>query len=205
MKAFAQSIVVQGDFVMEKKVEYEVSNVEAGGIGIQVVNGNADAQAELATDKSHVAEADMAEAKPPHARGPRKQYLFIEGDASWEEKGRQRHTWKENSVVRRRERDSFLQYLSNHKLGNRELTCTQGDTLNDTVACFLVEWQRRGLIAQDFAGTSVWRFLTEECGIKSAVTPKAYGKEIKKWVAKKLYSATNLAQIEDFMKKPLAE
>ena len=32
-------INVQGDFVMKKEVQYEVNNVEAGGIGIQVVNG----------------------------------------------------------------------------------------------------------------------------------------------------------------------
>lgn len=33
-------ITVAGDFVMNKNVEYEVNNVEAGGIGIQIVNGN---------------------------------------------------------------------------------------------------------------------------------------------------------------------
>lgn len=199
MKAFAQGITVQGDFVMEKKVEYEVNNVEAGGIGIQVVNGKEDQKPEIEQ------EASSEKTEKPLPRGPRKQYLFIEGDASWEEQGKQRNPSKENAVVRRNERDRFKKYISNHKLGNRELTCTQGDTLNDTVACFLVEWQRRGLIAQDFAGTAVWRFLTEECGIKSTVTAKAYGKEIKEWVAKKQYSATNWAQIEDFMKKPLAE
>lgn len=32
------TINVQGDFVMEKHVEHEVGNVEAGGIGIQIVN-----------------------------------------------------------------------------------------------------------------------------------------------------------------------
>lgn len=32
-------INVQGDFVMNKHVEYEVNNVEEGGIGIQIVNG----------------------------------------------------------------------------------------------------------------------------------------------------------------------
>lgn len=32
-------ITVAGDFVLEKHVEYEVNNVEAGGIGIQIVNG----------------------------------------------------------------------------------------------------------------------------------------------------------------------
>ena len=32
-------INVAGDLVVEKKVEYEVNNVENGGIGIQIVNG----------------------------------------------------------------------------------------------------------------------------------------------------------------------
>jgi hypothetical protein len=33
-------ITVQGDLVLEKKVEYEIGNVESGGIGIQINNGN---------------------------------------------------------------------------------------------------------------------------------------------------------------------
>ena len=32
-------IHVAGDLVLEKKVEYEVNNVENGGIGIQIING----------------------------------------------------------------------------------------------------------------------------------------------------------------------
>lgn len=32
-------ITVNGDFVLEKNVDYEVANVEAGGIGIQINNG----------------------------------------------------------------------------------------------------------------------------------------------------------------------
>jgi len=33
-------ITIAGDFVVSKHVEHEVNNVEAGGIGIQIVNGN---------------------------------------------------------------------------------------------------------------------------------------------------------------------
>ncbi len=35
-------IQVNGDFVVSKHVEHEVNNVEAGGIGIQIVNGKED-------------------------------------------------------------------------------------------------------------------------------------------------------------------
>lgn len=37
----ASRINVQGDLVIEKHVEHEIGNVEAGGIGIQIVQGGA--------------------------------------------------------------------------------------------------------------------------------------------------------------------
>ena len=37
----ASRINVQGDLVFEKHVEHEIGNVEAGGIGIQIVQGGA--------------------------------------------------------------------------------------------------------------------------------------------------------------------
>ena len=39
------SINVAGDLVLEKHVEHEVNNVEAGGIGIQIVNGKVEEEA----------------------------------------------------------------------------------------------------------------------------------------------------------------
>lgn len=190
IKAFSQGgITVQGDLVMEKKVEYEVSNVETGGIGIQIVNGKDEQKPE------EEQEASSKDEEKPHPRGPRKQYLFIEGDASWEEEGKLRSPSKENTVARRNERDRFKKYISNHKLGNRKLTCTNGDTINDIVACFLVVWQQRGYISVDFAGPSVWRFLHEECGFETTVSDKAYGKEIKEWVTKKRYKSETLREV----------
>lgn len=38
-KILKSGITVQGDFVMEKHVENEIGNVEAGGIGIQINHG----------------------------------------------------------------------------------------------------------------------------------------------------------------------
>ena len=38
-------IAVAGDLVLEKHVEHEVNNVEAGGIGIQIVNGKVEEEA----------------------------------------------------------------------------------------------------------------------------------------------------------------
>lgn len=38
-ETISKSITVAGDLVLEKNVEYEVNNVESGGIGIQIING----------------------------------------------------------------------------------------------------------------------------------------------------------------------
>ena len=44
-------ITIAGDFVLEKHVEHEVANVEAGGIGVQIVNGNAPKTTSPSNDK----------------------------------------------------------------------------------------------------------------------------------------------------------
>ena len=190
MKQLAQGgITVQGDFVMEKKVEYEVNNVEQGGIGIQVVNGELTASA----DGKKV---DVA---------PRQHYLFIEGDSSWKEQGKRRNPYRENEPVRRRERDRLLRYLSLHKMGSRSLTTQQGDTLNSIVASFLVVWRRNGWIAKDFSGRAAWRFLHDDCGIASETTQQSYANKIKEWVDGKKYSIETLADVEDFVRKTSRE
>lgn len=190
MKQLAQGgITVQGDFVMEKKVEYEVNNVEQGGIGIQVVNGKPTASA----DGKKV---DVA---------PRQHYLFIEGDSSWKEQGKRRNPYRENEPVRRRERDRLLRYLSLHKMGSRSLTTQQGDTLNSIVASFLIVWRRNGWIAKDFSGRAAWRFLHDDCGIASETTQQSYANKIKEWVNGKKYSIETLADVEDFVRKTSRE
>lgn len=50
LEAISKSgIIVKGDLVLEKKVDYEVANVEDGGIGIQIINGK-DKQKESGVD-----------------------------------------------------------------------------------------------------------------------------------------------------------
>jgi hypothetical protein len=44
-------ITIQGDFVMSKQVEYEVNGVEAGGIGIQIINNSKEATPLTVADK----------------------------------------------------------------------------------------------------------------------------------------------------------
>ena len=201
MKQLAQGgINVQGDLVMKKEVQYEVSNVENGGIGIQVVNGNVAAQANPASDKSQAAEVDMAEAHPSFPRGPRKQYLFIEGDASWEKEGKRRNITKENTVVSHRERDRLQKYLKEHNMSSRPLTTEKNDTLNSIVASFLIVWRDNGWISKNFSGSAAHRFLHDECGIRTEVNEQSYANKITKWVKDKSYSSEILAEVEEYIK-----
>ena len=58
LEAVAKSgITVNGDFVLEKHVEYEIGNVENGGIGIQVNNGKDEPIAKSDKDIKAVIEA----------------------------------------------------------------------------------------------------------------------------------------------------
>ncbi|MBQ7237307.1 MAG: hypothetical protein IJS20_00800 [Bacteroidales bacterium] len=59
LEAIARSgITVNGDLVLNKKVDYEVANVEAGGIGIQINNNyGGEMQTPLATNDKEIKEA----------------------------------------------------------------------------------------------------------------------------------------------------
>jgi hypothetical protein len=65
LEAISKSgIQVAGDLVLEKNVEYEVANVEDGGIGIQIVNGGTP---KVANSKNGSGKKDSDE-KPPKPR-----------------------------------------------------------------------------------------------------------------------------------------
>ena len=203
MKQLAQGgINVQGDLVMKKEVQYEVSNVEAGGIGIQVVNGNPADMAGVKQTETKEADAEASEKDLPEKRtpGPRKHFLFIEGDASWEKEGKRRNTSKENTVVCHRERDRLLKFLKKHNMGSRTLTTEKDDKLNSIVVSFLIVWRANGWISKDFSGNAVHRFLHDECGIRTDVNEQSYANKIKMWMKDKNYSHDILAEVEEYMK-----
>lgn len=61
LEAISKSgITVAGDLVLEKKVEYEVNNVENGGIGIQIINGEKNSQS--VSDKKELSKEQLARA-----------------------------------------------------------------------------------------------------------------------------------------------
>ena len=148
---------------------FEAGSTQNGDVYIQggtFYQGVAKAQPE--EEKQPSAEE---EASTPSPRGPRKQFLFIDGKPT-----------VENVAVRQREKERFCRYLSDHKLGSRLLTCLKQDTLNKVVICFLKEWREREWIAEKPSGVAVFRFLTEVCELQSELHPSSYGNKISNWL-----------------------
>lgn len=65
-------ITVAGDLVLEKHVEHEVNNVEAGGIGIQIVNGKVEEEAKDYNDE----EGQLSNAKLARAIEDTQEYFW---------------------------------------------------------------------------------------------------------------------------------
>lgn len=188
MKQLAQGgITVQGDFVMKKDVRYEVNNVEAGGIGIQVVNG-----------KTTDMDGEKQEREPETKRkpGPPKEVLFIEGDPSWKENGKQRRSSIENKAVCQQEKARLMQYLAAHKLTCRELNCTLSDALNKVILCFVITWCDLALTDNPPSGRAIFRFLTQECNMKTGTSEKSYANKICEWMKKKEYDVETMRKVK---------
>lgn len=135
-------------------------------------------------NKSKASDNGTAERKP--SPGPRKQFLFIDGRAT-----------VENVSVRNREKDRFLCYLSDHKMGSRRLVAVKGDGLNKVVVCFLVLWREKGLVAEKPSGGAVFRFLTEECRLKTDITKESYANKVRDWLRGNDYDVETYRTVKD--------
>ncbi len=119
-------ISVKGDLVLEKKVEYEVDNVEAGGIGIQINQGQAPVASKTYTDDDAKEEALRAENSIFVLQTPagaevrlwRLKQFVLESFMPWAES---KHNWvalwqllKENGLLQHGKRDynAFAQQMS---------------------------------------------------------------------------------------------
>ena len=125
------------------------------------------------------AEGESEREEENHPRGPKKQQLFV------------------NKQTAEKEKLRLLQYLGEHKMTNRHLTCKKDDTLNDIVTCFLKKWEDLQVITSQVSGGAIFRFLTETCGLKTDVTEKSYGNEIKERLKERCYTVKTMQQVKD--------
>lgn len=152
------------------------------------INGNISTEQLVQITKSFL--MDEVDEKPKQqdtSSGARKQFLFIDG-----------RTTEENVGVKNLEKERFLGYLSEHKMSGRWLVTEKKDGLNKAVVCFLKLWRENGLTAKLPSGGAVFRFLTEDCGLKTDVTEASYSNKIKEWMRGNDYDVTTYQGVKTF-------
>lgn len=188
------NINVKGDLVMEKHVEHEVANVEAGGIGIQIVGDkkpkDSDGKEEKGSEKEGSTEEnpeeENPEEEPPLKRGIKNKFLFPQNGNESVKNGR----------LTQCEKRRFLHYLSKHSLDGRMLVSTRDDAINKAVVCFVRIWKDQELTASKPSGRSIFRFLTQDCGLKTEITIESYANKMNEWLKEKQQDVLTMEEVK---------
>lgn len=183
------NINVKGDLVMEKHVEHEVANVEAGGIGIQIVGDkkpkDSDGKEEKGSEKEGSTEENPEE-EPPLKRGIKNKFLFPQNGNESVKNGR----------LTQCEKRRFLHYLSKHSLDGRMLVSTRDDAINKAVVCFVRIWKDQELTASKPSGRAIFRFLTQDCGLKTQITIESYANKMNEWLKGKQQDVLTMEEVK---------
>lgn len=183
------NINVKGDLVMEKHVEHEVANVEAGGIGIQIVGDkkpkDSDGKEEKGSEKEGSTEENPEE-EPPLKRGIKNKFLFPQNGNESVKNGR----------LTQCEKRRFLHYLSKHSLDDRMLVSTRDDAINKAVVCFVRIWKDQELTASKPSGRAIFRFLTQDCGLKTEITIESYANKMNEWLKGKQQDVLTMEEVK---------
>lgn len=183
------NINVKGDLVMEKHVEHEVANVEAGGIGIQIVGDkkpkDSDGKEEKGSEKEGSTEENPEE-ENPLKRGIKNKFLFPQNGNESVKNGR----------LTQCEKRRFLHYLSKHSLDGRMLVSTRDDAINKAVVCFVRIWKDQELTASKPSGRAIFRFLTQDCGLKTEITIESYANKMNEWLKGKQQDVLTMEEVK---------
>lgn len=183
------NINVKGDLVMEKHVEHEVANVEAGGIGIQIIGDkkpkDSDGKEEEGSEEEGSTEENPEE-EPPQKRGIKNKFLFPQNGNESVKNGR----------LTQCEKRRFLHYLSKHSLDGRMLVSTRDDAINKAVVCFVRIWKDQELTASKPSGRAIFRFLTQDCGLKTEITIESYANKMNEWLKGKQQDVLTMAEVK---------
>lgn len=183
------NINVKGDLVMEKHVEHEVANVEAGGIGIQIIGDkkpkDSDGKEEEGSEEEG-STGENPEEEPPQKRGIKNKFLFPQNGNESVKNGR----------LTQCEKRRFLHYLSKHSLDGRMLVSTRDDAINKAVVCFVRIWKEQELTASKPSGRAIFRFLTQDCGLKTQITIESYANKMNEWLKEKQQDVLTMAEVK---------
>ena len=103
---------------------------------------------------------------PAKPRGPKTQYLFADVRGN------------EDTSRTKTEAERVRKFVADHHMGNMQLDSKATNRLNLLVACFWYRWNERKWVSQEPQGAAIYRFFTEQCGLKCAVLQKAFSTKI---------------------------
>lgn len=126
------------------------------------------------------------EEEPPLKRGIKNKFLFPQNGNESVKNGR----------LTQCEKRRFLHYLSKHSLDDRMLVSTRDDAINKAVVCFVRIWKEQELTASKPSGRSIFRFLTQDCGLKTEITIESYANKMNEWLKEKQQDVLTMEEVK---------
>lgn len=126
------------------------------------------------------------EEEPPLKLGIKNKFLFPQNGNESVKNGR----------LTQCEKRRFLHYLSKHSLDGRMLVSTRDDAINKAVVCFVRIWKEQELTASKPSGRAIFRFLTQDCGLKTQITIESYANKMNEWLKGKQQDVLTMAEVK---------
>lgn len=126
------------------------------------------------------------EEESPQKRGIKNKFLFPQNGNESVKNGR----------LTQCEKRRFLHYLSKHSLDGRMLVSTRDDAINKAVVCFVRIWKDQELTASKPSGRAIFRFLTQDCGLKTEITIESYANKMNEWLKGKQQDVLTIAEVK---------
>lgn len=126
------------------------------------------------------------EEEPPLKRGIKNKFLFPQNGNESVKNGR----------LTQCEKRRFLHYLSKHSLDGRMLVSTRDDAINKAVVCFVRIWKDQELTASKPSGRAIFRFLTQDCGLKTQITIESYANKMNEWLKGKQQDVLTMEEVK---------
>lgn len=126
------------------------------------------------------------EEEPPLKRGIKNKFLFPQNGNESVKNGR----------LTQCEKRRFLHYLSKHSLDGRMLVSTRDDAINKAVVCFVRIWKDQELTASKPSGRAIFRFLTQDCGLKTEITIESSANKMNEWLKEKQQDVLTMAEVK---------
>lgn len=137
-------------------------------------------------DSEEDAKEENPEEEPPLKRGIKNKFLFPQNGNESVKNGR----------LTQCEKRRFLHYLSKHSLDGRMLVSTRDDAINKAVVCFVRIWKDQELTASKPSGRAIFRFLTQDCGLKTEITIESYANKMNEWLKEKQQDVLTMEEVK---------